>query len=105
MKPFIATEATTFVLIQKVAKNQVGRNASLPHKAFALQTTQNRGCYIFTLLSLRTWPLRFCKNLLCPATLEATIVLPDFIRSCSTDGEKELYLIQLSSKKRTLNEP
>jgi hypothetical protein len=31
MKPLIAAEATTFVLIQKVAKNQVIRNASLPH--------------------------------------------------------------------------
>jgi hypothetical protein len=32
LKPLIAAEATTFVLIQKVAKNQVIRNASLPHK-------------------------------------------------------------------------
>jgi hypothetical protein len=31
MQPLIAAEATTFVLIQKVAKNQVIRNASLPH--------------------------------------------------------------------------
>jgi len=58
----------------------------LLHKAFALQIRQNLGCYIFTLLSLRTKPLRFCKNLLCPATLKATIVLPAFTRSCSTDG-------------------
>ena len=53
MKPLIAAEATTFVLIQKVAKNQVIRKASLPHKAIALQIRQNLGCYIFTLLSLR----------------------------------------------------
>ncbi|WP_091377905.1 hypothetical protein [Mucilaginibacter mallensis] len=86
VKPLIAAEATTFVLIQKVAKNQVSRNASLPHRAFAPQIRQNLGCYIFTLLSLRTWPLRFCKNLLCPAiTHKPTIVLPDFTRSCSTD--------------------
>jgi hypothetical protein len=65
----------------------------LPHEAIALQIRQNRGCYIFTLLSLHTWPLRFCKNLLCPAALKATIVLPDFIRSCSTDGEE----VKLSS--------
>ena len=32
-------------------------------------------------------PLPFCKNLLCPAlALRATIVLPDFTRSCSADG-------------------
>nr|WP_183576190.1 hypothetical protein [Mucilaginibacter sp. X5P1]MBB6139954.1 hypothetical protein [Mucilaginibacter sp. X5P1] len=37
----------------------------MPHRAIALQIRQNLGCYIFTLLSLRTWPLRFCKNLLC----------------------------------------
>jgi len=54
MKPLIAAEATTFVLIQKIAKNQVSRKASLPHKASALQIRQNLGCYIFTLLSLRT---------------------------------------------------
>jgi len=66
MKPLIAAEATTFVLIQKVAKNQVIRKASLPHKAIALQIRQNLGCYIFTLLSLHTWPLPFCKNLLMP---------------------------------------
>jgi hypothetical protein len=54
MKPLIAAEATTFALIQKVAKNQVIRNASLPHWAIALQIRQNLGCYIFTPLSLRS---------------------------------------------------
>jgi len=57
------------------------------------QIRQNLGCYIFTLLSLRTWPLRFCKNLLCPAFAhKATIVLPDFVRSCSTDGQERIWL-------------
>ncbi|WP_091375472.1 hypothetical protein [Mucilaginibacter mallensis] len=88
MKPLIGAEPYFFCLDTKETKNQVSRNASLPHKAFALQTRQNLGCYIFTLLSLRTWPLRFCKNLLCPATHKATIVLPDFARSCSTDEKK-----------------
>jgi len=32
MQPLIAAEATTFVLTQKVAKSQVSRNASLPHR-------------------------------------------------------------------------
>jgi hypothetical protein len=31
MVSLIAAKATTFVLIQKVAKNQVSRNTSLPH--------------------------------------------------------------------------
>jgi hypothetical protein len=48
VKSLIAAEATTFVLIQKVAKNQVSRNASLPHKAIALQIRQNLGCCLFT---------------------------------------------------------
>jgi hypothetical protein len=103
VQPLIAAEATTFVLIQKVAKNQDSRNASLPHKAIALQIRQNLGCYIFTPLSLHTWPLRFCKNLLCPATHKATIVLPDFIRSCSTDGEEAS--LNHFSKERALIEP
>ncbi len=34
MVSLIAAKATTFVLIQKVAKNQVSRKASLPHIAF-----------------------------------------------------------------------
>ncbi|WP_419789136.1 hypothetical protein HDF18_11005 [Mucilaginibacter sp. X5P1] len=87
MKPLIAAEATTFVLIQKVAKNQDSRLGFFAALGLTLQIRQNLGCYIFTLLSLRTWPLRICKNLLCPATHKATTVLPDFARSCSTDRE------------------
>jgi hypothetical protein len=70
----------------------------LPHKAFALQIRQNLGCYIFTPLSLRTWPLPCCKNLLCPATLKATIVLLDFARSCSTDGGREKKASALTTR-------
>ncbi|SDT26323.1 hypothetical protein SAMN05216490_2892 [Mucilaginibacter mallensis] len=50
----IAARAYFFCLDTKETKNQVSRNASLPHKAIALQIRQNLGCYIFTLLSLRT---------------------------------------------------
>ncbi|MCQ6958516.1 hypothetical protein NPE20_11120 [Mucilaginibacter sp. JC4] len=39
------------MLDQKVAKNQVGKKASLPHRAFALQTGQNHGLESFALLS------------------------------------------------------
>jgi hypothetical protein len=45
-----------FFLDKKVAKNQVSKEASLSHKAFALQIRQNLGCYIFTLLALRSLP-------------------------------------------------
>jgi hypothetical protein len=92
-----------FCLDTKETKNQVIRNASLPHKAIAPQIRQNLGCYIFTPLSLRAWLLCFCKNLLCPAiTHKTTIVLPAFIRSCSTDGEEASP--KPSPKARALNE-
>jgi hypothetical protein len=99
LKPLIAAEATTFVLIQKVAKNQVIRNASLPHKAFALQIRQNLGWNLFA-ATLPRRPIH-CKNFLCPAIAhKATIVLPDFARSCSTDEKGKAH-----SKRNTLNEP
>jgi len=40
-------------LIQKEPKNQVSRNASLPHKAFALQIRQNHGLQNLALLRSR----------------------------------------------------
>jgi len=36
-----------FLLDQKVTKNQVSRNASLPHRAFSLQIRQNLGPHDF----------------------------------------------------------
>jgi hypothetical protein len=66
VKPLIAAEATTFVLIQKVAKNQVSRNASLPHRAIALQIRQNLGCCLFT-------PLR---SLIVQASVKSRYALP-----------------------------
>jgi hypothetical protein len=53
MVSLIAAKAYFFCLDTKETKNQVSRNASLPHKAIPLQIRQNLGCYIFTLLSLR----------------------------------------------------
>jgi len=52
----IAAKAYFFCLDTKETKNQVSRNASLPHMANALQIRQNLGCYIFTLLALRSNP-------------------------------------------------
>ncbi|WP_183575396.1 hypothetical protein HDF18_15825 [Mucilaginibacter sp. X5P1] len=90
MTPFFNLPNTYGLDTKSNQKNQVSRLGFFAAQASALPIRQNLGCYIFTLLSLRAWPLRFCKNLLCPATHKATIVLPDFIRSCSTD---ELHLI------------
>jgi hypothetical protein len=84
VQPLIAAEATTFVLIQKVAKNQVIRNASLPHKAITRQIKQNLGCCLFTLLrsllplasvkSRYALPLRTSPPLFCPISSEAVLL-------------------------------
>jgi len=72
----------------------------LLHRAIALQIRQNMGCYIFTLLPLRSGLCASVKICLCPAfTHEATIVLPDFARSCSNDVEN---LTQPSPRERAL---
>nr|MBB6137387.1 hypothetical protein [Mucilaginibacter sp. X5P1] len=86
---------TPMVLIQKVTKKiKSSRNASLPHKAIAPQSRQNLGWNLFAAM-VRTLPLS-CKNFLCPATHKATIVLPAFTRSCSTDGETGKPCLQIS---------
>jgi hypothetical protein len=78
VKPLIAAEATTFVLIQKVAKNQVIRNASLPHKAIAGKSGKTWAAAF--LPCYRSLVPRLSKKPLCPAIIhKATIVLPDFI--------------------------
>jgi hypothetical protein len=76
------------LLDQKVTKNQVSKKASLPHKAFALQTRQNHGLESFALLTFAPTP-RFSKISYAPATLKATIVLPVFARSCFADGVRK----------------
>jgi hypothetical protein len=80
-----------FLLDQKEAKNQVGKNASLPHRAFTLQTGQNHGLESFAPLAFPLAP-RFSKISYALATLKATIVLSDFARSCFADGEGEKIL-------------
>jgi hypothetical protein len=58
---------------------------------------QNLGCknlpYFRSLLSL------LLQNLLCPPTARADIVLPDFARSCSADGEFKAQSYQMNPKK------
>jgi hypothetical protein len=57
----------------------------LPHKAFALQINQNHGLQNIAPVC-RTRPIlgKYCYAL---PVLKATIVLPDFDRSCSADGK------------------
>ncbi|WP_299515642.1 hypothetical protein [Mucilaginibacter sp.] len=43
----LAAKAHYFFLDEKVTKNQVSKEASLPHKAFALQIRKNLGLHNF----------------------------------------------------------
>ncbi|MGN8071200.1 hypothetical protein [Mucilaginibacter sp. 22184] len=91
--PLLAAGGPVTFVATKVTKKAVTRNASLPHRAFTLQTGQNQGCNYFAPLRSLIF-LRFSKNLLCPASAQATIVLPAFARSCSVDGEEEGWFLQ-----------
>jgi len=72
----------------KVTKGLVTRNASLPHKAFTLQTGQNHGLQLFALL--RTLNSASSAKLAMPfPAAPPIIVLPAFTRSLSADGEEE----------------
>jgi hypothetical protein len=83
----LAAKALFFVLIQRT-KNQVSRNASFPHGAFALQITQNLGCKNLPYY-VRT-NHRTAKYYYALQPHNATIILPDFIRSCSTNSKREV---------------
>jgi hypothetical protein len=80
--------ALFFLLDQKEQKNQVSRKASLPHMALTLQIRQNLG--LQTIALLRSLEALASANI-CYAlpNAQATIVLPDFARSYSTDRKKE----------------
>jgi hypothetical protein len=97
----IAAKAYFFCLDTKETKNQVRRNASLPHEAIALQIRQNLGCCLFTLLR-PLMPIASVKSRYTLPLHKATIVLPAFTRSCSTDGEEASP--KSSPKERTLKE-
>jgi hypothetical protein len=66
MVSLIAAKAYFFCLDTKETKNQVSRNASLPHEATALQIRQNLGCCLFT-------PLRM---LIAHASVKSRYALP-----------------------------
>jgi hypothetical protein len=86
-----ATSWTSLKNKQQV-NNSIQLRGFFAARAFALQNGQNLGCNLFTRLSPRAYP-RFCKKLLCPATLLASIVLPIFGRSLSTDGKEKTALL------------
>ncbi|MEO6148937.1 MAG: hypothetical protein ABIN95_07250 [Mucilaginibacter sp.] len=58
----------------------------MPHKAFALQISQNLGWDKFALLIASHKARPFAKNPYALQPHKDTIVLPDFTRSCSADG-------------------
>jgi len=74
-----------FFLDKKEAKNQVSREASLPHVAFALQNGQNLGRE-----PIAPEPLigRYAAKVPMPCRTQPTIVLPVFSRSLSADGKR-----------------
>jgi hypothetical protein len=74
-----------FFLDKKVTKKSSQQKGFFAAQAFALQIRQNRGCNLFALAS----PAHArASSKICYALQPhmATIVLPDFGRSCSADG-------------------
>ncbi|WP_426671291.1 hypothetical protein ACPPVU_08650 [Mucilaginibacter sp. McL0603] len=87
----------TFVAT-KVTKKAVSRNASLQHRAFALQISQNRG--LQNIAPLRSHQADASATIAMPfPTHKATIVLPDFVRSCSADGENFKFIGSINEPK------
>jgi len=79
--PLIRRGRASSFSLMKIAKNQVGKKASLPHPAFTPQIGQNHGLESFAPLRSLIGP-RFSKISYVLAALKATIVLPAFARSC-----------------------
>jgi len=72
----------------KVTQNALSRNASLPHKAFALQIRENLGCNLFAGLTFLS-PTLHAKICYALQPHRATIVFPDFGRSLSAEEKKQ----------------
>ncbi|WP_157682038.1 hypothetical protein [Mucilaginibacter mallensis] len=96
MKPLMGAEPYFFCLDTKETKNQDSRNASLPHGAFPANQAKS-GLESFCGHSVLIGPYT-AKISYALLPHKATIILPDFIRSCSTDREEE-SLIEPRSKK------
>jgi hypothetical protein len=64
----------------------------LPHKAFTLQIGQNHGLQSFCLMTLFCRRPSMQKFAMPFPTLEATIVLSDFVRSFSAEKKNKLRI-------------
>jgi hypothetical protein len=93
--------AEGLVLFPWMKKNQKIKSAKrlLFARAFALQIRKTTGCNIFAPLSL-TQPYASAKSCYALVTAQATIVLPDFVRSRLADVFKLKYILKKKSKKR-----
>jgi hypothetical protein len=91
MVSLIAAKAYFFCLDTKETKNQVSRNASLPHEGHCAANQAKPGLGTLALLTLSHVAITLLQKSRYALPLhKATIVLPDFTRSCSTDGERSL---------------
>ncbi|WP_426670566.1 hypothetical protein ACPPVU_04815 [Mucilaginibacter sp. McL0603] len=93
----------TFVAT-KVTKKAVSRNASLPHRPFPCKSAKTTGCKMLphcACLPVGRFAPGQCFDNYCYAlpALRATIVLPDFIRSCSADGENFKFIGSINEPK------
>jgi len=86
----IAAVAVTFPW-WKVTKNQVSRNASLPHEPLPCKSNRTTGCNYLPCFA-RTGP-GFCKTCYALTATQSTIVLSAFVRSLSADGEENTTII------------
>ncbi|MCQ6957449.1 hypothetical protein [Mucilaginibacter aquariorum] len=82
-------------LDRKEAKDQVGKKASLPHKAFALQTRQNHGLESFALLRSLIAP-PFSKISYAPATHRPPSFCPLSPEAVLPTGEDEKKILLIS---------
>jgi len=78
----------TFVAT-KVTKKAVSRNASFAAPGLYPANQAKPGTQKFRAIALLAHAPRFSKTCFSPAAAQATIVLPDFIRSCSADGKRK----------------
>jgi hypothetical protein len=79
-------EGFYFLLDQKVTKNQFSRKASLRSMPLPCKSGKTAGCNTFAPFHKSPLQQKFANAL---SDTQPTIVLPDFIRSCSADEEKE----------------
>jgi hypothetical protein len=90
--PLLAAGGPDTFVATKVSKKAFSRNASLPHKAFALQSRQNHGLQLFCSTSFAHFPTLQQKLAMPLQPHRACIVLPAFVRSCSAEGKRIMVI-------------